>query len=70
MTPTLQSLVATFSQESDTEQSDSLGQDIRIELTGHPDTDGYLIISTERWAVDTLDELVALLNRVLTMGRT
>lgn len=51
---------ATYCQEGDTNHSGEM-QELRIEIEGGID-DPYFVISTERWAVDDLDDIIVLLQ--------
>lgn len=64
--PELLELTATFTQDADSNSSEP--QAIKVSLE---DAGGgfFLAISTERWAIDSTDELVALLKRVESMGK-
>jgi hypothetical protein len=54
-----------FSQENDSCDDGDMGQELRVEMI---DAGGgkYFIIKTERWAFDSVEELVALLRKAET----
>lgn len=51
-----------FTQENDSCDDGDLGQDLRVEIAD-AGAGPYFIIKTERWAFDSIDELVALLRQ-------
>jgi len=62
----LEAVTCEFSQESDSCQSDRTGQDITVQIEdggGGP----YIVIKTERWAVDTPEDIAELCREVLAL---
>lgn len=57
---TLETGQVSYSQESDSCDESDMGQEIEIKTS---DSGGgkYLVISTNRWAIDSVDEFVAML---------
>ncbi len=52
-----------YMQDSDCMQSDNLGQNLTIRTESDGVGDGsYIIIETDRWAIDSIDEFIEILN--------
>lgn len=66
--PAVESLVMEFSQEEDTAttRDGQTIQTLRVEVCASLDLarTGYFAISTERWAIDDVEEFVAILRHV------
>lgn len=64
--PEIVTVSATFMQDPDTAQENDLQQELHIEVVdsgaGH-----YVVIRTDRWAMDTPEDLVKLIRRVMAV---
>lgn len=57
----IESTSITYTQEQDSCCSDSLDQSLEI-FTEDAGSGKYLVFKTERWAIDSIDELIEILN--------
>jgi hypothetical protein len=51
----------TYTQESDSCQEEDLGQQLEV-FTEDAGSGKYIVFKTERWAIDSIDELIEILN--------
>jgi len=57
----IEEVKVTYTQESDSCQSSDLGQQLEV-FTEDAGNGKYMVFKTERWAIDSIDELVEILN--------
>jgi hypothetical protein len=57
----IEEVKVTYTQESDSCQSGNSGQLLEV-FTNDAGAGKYIVFKTERWAIDSIDELVEILN--------
>ena len=62
----LDSLEAVYVQEQDTEDPGHDVQELRIRTAGGPEPNTYFVLETKRWAVESPQELAAVLQDFVT----